>query len=173
MHSLHNQRDSLKVPGGGYDQISSTIIPRTSLHCRHFRSSARHQRPHVCVRVAWQHYVRCGLLLELFVLQHLFYLLEGLNVRAAVITNNRFGCGGLILPARLVQMLKSADELHAAIKIGNGKSAGVKSCLAPESGAIWNLICQFGALARTRQRREITFCLTVSRTAGQAIPALG
>lgn len=53
------------------------------------------------------------------------------------------------------------------------ESACVKSCLAPESGAIWNLICQFGALARTRQRRKMTRCLTVLRTAGQAIPALG
>ena len=29
--------DSLKVPGGRHDQIPSTIIPRTSLHCWHFR----------------------------------------------------------------------------------------------------------------------------------------
>src|SRR5580692_2057527 len=36
-----------------------------------------------------------------------------------------------------------------------------------------NLTCQCGALASTRQHRQMTRCLTVLRIAGQAIPAFG
>jgi AcrB/AcrD/AcrF family len=50
--------DSLKLPGGHHDQIPSTIIPGTSLHCRYFRASARHQRPQVRIHVVGWHRVR-------------------------------------------------------------------------------------------------------------------
>jgi hypothetical protein len=53
---------------------------------------------------------------------HTFVFTRGIDVRVAAATN-RFGCGGLILPARVVQMRLSPDELQVAIKIGNGKSA--------------------------------------------------
>jgi hypothetical protein len=46
-------------------------IPRTSLHCRHFRASGRHQRPQVRARVAWRDRVHCGLLRD----PDLFYVI--------------------------------------------------------------------------------------------------
>src|SRR5229473_6112383 len=71
--------DSLKLSGGRHDQILRTIIPRTSLHCRYFRASARHQRPHVRVRVAWRHRLHCGLLRDPDVLHHPFSVLQALS----------------------------------------------------------------------------------------------
>jgi len=47
-----------------FDQIPRAIIPRTSLHCGCFRTSARHQRPHGRVCVAWRHRATSGLLRE-------------------------------------------------------------------------------------------------------------
>src|SRR5260370_25928278 len=67
------------LAGGSHDQIPRTTIPRAPLHHWNFRGSPGHQRAHVCVRVAWRHRVHCGLLLDLFVLHHPFYLLEVLT----------------------------------------------------------------------------------------------
>ena len=71
--------DSPKLPGGSHDQIPRAIIPRTSLHCRCFRASARHQRPQVRVCVAWRHRAPCGLLREPGLLHHPFSLLQALR----------------------------------------------------------------------------------------------
>ena len=71
--------DSPRLRGGSYDQIPRTIIPRTSLHCRDFLASARYQRPHVRVCLAWRHRVHCGLLRDSGPLHHPFSLLQALK----------------------------------------------------------------------------------------------
>ncbi len=80
--------DSPELPGGRCDQITRAIIPRTSQHCRGFRARARHQRPHVRVRVAWWHHVPCGLLRDPGLLHHPFSVLQALRDRRSRIAHS-------------------------------------------------------------------------------------
>src|SRR5260370_18272106 len=68
-----------QATGSCHDQIPCPIIPRTSLHCRHFRASAGCQRPHLRVRVAWWHRVHCGFLRDPGPLHYPFSVLQALR----------------------------------------------------------------------------------------------
>jgi len=72
-------RDSRKPPVGRTYQIPRTIYSEDFTILSVFSDSARHQRPHVRVRVAWRHRPHGGLLRGPGLLHHPFSVLQALR----------------------------------------------------------------------------------------------